>query len=165
MIRKKKEYPSVQLGSSLMLVILIVLCLTVFATLSLVSALRDYKYSTKSAEKTYNYYQADAEANRVLADISEVLQQTYSKHPKTYTAQRVTELEKLDSLGSVTTDEKGKTSVQYQVSVNEQQLLSVTLVLKDKITSESGYYTITEWKEIAASEWQTDTTLPLLGSD
>lgn len=149
MIRKKKEYPSVQLGSSLMLVILLVLCLTVFATLSLVSALRDNKYSTKSAEKTYNYYQADAEANRILAEISTRLQQG----------------DKLDDLDVTLSTDTKETTVQYQVPVSEQKLLSVTLLLHDKATSDSEYYTIAEWKEIATSDWKANTTLPVFGSD
>lgn len=149
MIQKKKEYPSVQLGSSLMLVILVVLCLTVFATLSLVSALKDSKYSAKSAEKTYHYYQADAKANRILEEISTRLQQGDS----------------LDNLNLTVSEDTNGTMVQYQVPVSEQQLLSVTLLLNDEIAPDSGYYHIVEWKEIAASEWKPNTTLPVFGSD
>ena len=69
MKRKRELYPGFQIGTSLLLVILTSLCLLVFAALSLSSAIRDYKYSEKIAEKTSCYYEADGKANELLAEL------------------------------------------------------------------------------------------------
>ena len=69
MKRKRELYPGFQIGTSLLLVILTSLCLLVFAALSLSSAIRDYEYSEKIAEKTSCYYIADGKANELLAEL------------------------------------------------------------------------------------------------
>lgn len=69
MKRKRELYPGFQIGTSLLLVILTTLCLMVFAALSLSSAMRDYAYSEKIAEKTACFYKADSEANELLAKL------------------------------------------------------------------------------------------------
>ena len=63
---KRELYPGFQMGTSLLLVLLTTLCLIVFASLSLSSAMRDYEYSKKVAEKTTDFYSADSKANEVL---------------------------------------------------------------------------------------------------
>ncbi len=55
-------------GSSLM-VIFAVLCLITFAVLSLSTAQADRRLSEASARTVYDYYTADAEANRILYEI------------------------------------------------------------------------------------------------
>ena len=52
----KKSFPIINMGTSLLLVVFIVICLIVFATLSLSSSLRDQKYTDKAVLKTENYY-------------------------------------------------------------------------------------------------------------
>ena len=66
---ERKLYPGFQMGTSLLLVILTTLCLMVFAALSLSSALRDYEYSKKIADKTILYYEADSKANEMLGEL------------------------------------------------------------------------------------------------
>ena len=66
---KRKLYPGFQMGTSLLLVILTTLCLMVFSALSLSSALRDYEYSEKIAEKAILYYEADSKANELLGEL------------------------------------------------------------------------------------------------
>lgn len=55
-------------GSSLM-VIFAVLCLVIFAVLSLSTAQAEMRLSRSSAEAVREYYLAEAEANRILSDI------------------------------------------------------------------------------------------------
>ena len=62
----KKSFPIINMGTSLLLVVFIVICLIVFATLSLSSSLRDQKYTDKAVLKTENYYLAYSHAQKQL---------------------------------------------------------------------------------------------------
>lgn len=65
---RRSDAPTAVGGSSL-LVIFIVLCLTVFAMLSLSSVQADGRLSTASAEAVYAYYAADCAAEEILAKL------------------------------------------------------------------------------------------------
>ena len=56
-------------GSSSILTVFVVLCLTTFATLSMVSARADLRLSTRAADLVTAYYSADAQAQRLMADL------------------------------------------------------------------------------------------------
>ena len=71
MKQNRTNYPMFQMGTALLLVVLTSLCLMIFAALSLSSALRDYGYSEKIAEKTKGYYEADSKANLELKTLVE----------------------------------------------------------------------------------------------
>lgn len=65
---KKSDTPTAVGGSSL-LVIFVILCLTVFAVLSLSSVRADGRLSEASAEAVRDYYTADCEAEEILAQL------------------------------------------------------------------------------------------------
>lgn len=65
---KKSDTPTAVGGSSL-LVIFVILCLTVFAVLSLSSVRADGRLSEASAEAVQAYYTADCEAEEILAQL------------------------------------------------------------------------------------------------
>ena len=66
---KKTSYPPVNLGTSFLLVIFIILCMIIFAALSLSSALKDYEYSEKNAVRTKAYYEACNQAEEIRVQI------------------------------------------------------------------------------------------------
>lgn len=66
---KKNSHPPINIGTSFLLVIFIVLCMVIFAALSLSSALKDYEYSQKSAQRTSAYYEACNQAEEIFAKI------------------------------------------------------------------------------------------------
>ena len=63
----KREPLTLPPGGSSLLVILAVLCLTVFALLGLSTAQAGKRLSDRSAEATAAYYRADAQAEEILA--------------------------------------------------------------------------------------------------
>lgn len=69
MTTKKSSYPPINIGTSFMLVIFIILCMVIFAVLSLSSALKDYEYSKLNAERTIAYYEACNLAEEIRAQI------------------------------------------------------------------------------------------------
>ncbi len=66
---KKKSYPPVNMGISLMLVVFIVLCMVVFSVLSLSTALKDYNYNKQNADNTKEYYEACNKGELELANV------------------------------------------------------------------------------------------------
>ena len=68
---KKRSYPPFNMGISLMLVTFLVLCMVIFAALSLSGALKDYRYSKQNALRTSAYYEANNKAEVILAELYE----------------------------------------------------------------------------------------------
>ena len=69
MKRKKTSYSPTNIGTSFLLVIFIILCMVIFAVLSLSSALKDYDASKQNAERAAAYYQACNEAEEIRGKI------------------------------------------------------------------------------------------------
>lgn len=96
---KKFSYPPLQIGTSFMLLIFVILCMVTFAVLSLSSSMKDYEYSMKNAERTTEYYESCNQAEEKLAQIDE------------------------DLKNNVVSDE----IIKFAVSVNESESLQVIL--------------------------------------
>ena len=64
---KRTASPPVVVGAVSLITVFAVLCLVVFALLSLSTAQADTRLSDKAAAATYGYYEADAEAEAILA--------------------------------------------------------------------------------------------------
>ena len=163
----KKHSPVVNIGSSLLLVIFLVLCLVTFATLSLSSARSAYGFSSRLAERKTDYYRASSQAETILDQIDTVLAEAYKDAPGTYYS---TVEKKLSALTPVVdTDDvvlevnisAKKPSVSYQVPVNDKQFLSVVLELLPA-DEEDGFYRVTQWKVVSQAEWNGDNTLKLI---
>ncbi|MDD3362361.1 MAG: hypothetical protein PHW34_11880 [Hespellia sp.] len=150
MNREKRSYPVIHIGTSFLLVIFVVLCLVVFAALSLSSALRDQSYVEMEADRTIAYYEANAKAQEMLRDA-------------------VTDFR-----------DSGKASdeISYSVPIDDSQSLEVTVLLgvpddpgepegQTLRTSVPGGQTlrIIKWKKVNSGEWTADTTLPVLKGD
>ena len=77
-----KQYPSrMGVGASSILLILVIVSLTLFASVSLIQARADASLTQKTAVSTAAYYEADAQAQQTLALIDDALMQ--SKSPET----------------------------------------------------------------------------------
>lgn len=161
MQKKQSGYPGIQMGTSFLLVIFIILCLVTFAVLSLSGAIRDQSDSQKTAEKTTAYYEACAKASAQVAAIDAVLQKAWQSSDDTDVCaeQAVRSLQELDGI-TVAETETG-IQISCEIVITDSQNLEVSL----ETDKTDGTYTITEWKEVSSSEWDEKTTLPVLGSD
>ncbi|MBC8532017.1 hypothetical protein [Gehongia tenuis] len=70
---KRQENPIRISGVSLIMVLMI-LCLTVFAVLSLITARSEWKLAEKSVGFTKSYYEAEARSEARMAELSSVLE-------------------------------------------------------------------------------------------
>lgn len=64
---KNNKTPGIQVGSSSILVTFVLLCLITFATLSLVTVKGDERLSQSAGEKIKEYYEADGQAHKMIA--------------------------------------------------------------------------------------------------
>lgn len=71
--KSRKSRVSVGIGGTLIITVFMVLCLIIFAALSFTTAYSDLKFSNKSLEITQDYYHIHGEAEKKLAEISDVL--------------------------------------------------------------------------------------------
>ena len=88
-MKKEKRSFGLSIGSSSILMVFVVLCLTTFATLSLVSANADYKLSRKTADAAAAYYALDTAGERMLSDLADLLERTRPAQTQEETACRL----------------------------------------------------------------------------
>lgn len=141
---KSKKF-GVNVGSSSILMVFVILCLVSFATLSIVSANADYKLSNKVATRTKAYYVACNEAEKTIAGIDQSLHELYLN---------------ANSMEDYFRDAGEKSS--FLVDINDLQSLEITLTILYPETPEDAYYEITGWQVITTGELIYDDSLDLL---
>ena len=144
----KKSFPIINMGTSLLLVVFIVICLIVFATLSLSSSLRDQKYTDKAVLKTENYYLAYSHAQKQLKE-----------NIYTYLAKENKDLSSLKNIEISLKD--NNTYISFKENIDQYQDLDVEI----QLTQDQDRYKIIKWQEVTSKEWKNESTLPLLGSE
>ncbi|RGB69688.1 hypothetical protein DW086_00675 [Harryflintia acetispora] len=142
---KKRTQMGLGVGASSILLIFVLLCLTTFATLSLVSAQADARLSEKTAETVSAYYEADARAEELLAQIGEALKSVPPGEGYLQTCAGL--LAAIDGV-DVLQDDDGL-AVSYQVAAGENQQLQVSLTIPA-----TGGYRLTGWKTVNTAQWQ-----------
>ncbi len=141
---KKREF-RVNVGTSSILLIFIVLCLVAFATLSIVSANADYKLSKKVADRIEAYYSAANQAENYIASIDRTLQNVYasSDSEETY----------FSTVGHTKS---------YLIPISDLQSLSVKLEILYPTTDEDTFYRITSWQIITTGELEYNNSYNLI---
>ena len=178
MKRNKQQTTFVNIGSSSLLIVFLVLCLTTFAILSLSSAQSDYSFSKRSAEHKTEYYEASSRAEMILGEIDQILAETAEQ---VNAAQKNAVQEKADSeLASFElaaaarldgkeidniplscTGTEGETVISYQVPSGAKQALNISLLITNDSEHEN-YYKIQAWQLISTSDWNADNSLNLI---
>ena len=148
MKKTKSTFPYVNIGLSSLLVVFLVLCMTTFALLSLSSSKSDYSLSEKLAEHRTDYYSASSMAESVLAQIDQLMEQTYISTEKSEYQSALAEVlhnRTLDGISVTQGTEDGLSILTYQVPRGTRQVLSVKLRITDPSENES-YYEILTWQ-------------------
>lgn len=153
----KRKYPTINIGSSSMLVVFIILCLVTFSVLSVASANNDRKYSEKIADRTTAYYEASNKAEELLSQIDDKLKQVYEQYNAEYLSQVPDVLTSIDGI-----DTSDFPSVSFSVPINDTQTLSVSLLVQTPEKEGDTFYTITSWKEISTEVWNGDEPMNLM---
>ena len=160
----KHETSFTAIGSSSLLVVFLVLCLATFAILSLSSAKSDYSFSERLAEHKSNYYEASSHAEALLANIDQLLEETYRSKPMTWEEylDALTLAFMVSSQASCSfSTQTGEPIVSYQIQVDDRQILFVELKVTNPLEN-PHYYEILTWKTAPSSQWESDDTLNLM---
>lgn len=123
------------IGSSSILMIFVILCLICLAVLTLVSASSDNKLNRKVLERTTAYYSACNEAEKALAGVDQTLASIYSNSADadTYFA----------TVGH---------SKSYIISISELQTLQVNIEILYPESDDDTFYRITSWQVLNTGE-------------
>lgn len=134
---KRGSNMGVGVGGSSILVIFILLCLTTFATLSMVSANADLRLTEKSADAVREFYAADAAAEQLLAAADKAAPGGVSAVAEAVPGAQVDQAD------------GGALLVSYAVPVNESQELSVLLRIQP-----DGRCIREMWQVVPVGEWE-----------
>ena len=145
---KKDKQPSsfVNIGSSSLLIIFLILSLVTFAILSLSGAKSDYSFSQRLANHKTAYYEASNQAERILGQIDEALAVSADLDGQ-----------QLDGITIQAVDG----IITFSVPMEGNQALLVELEVND-YTKDETYYTIKTWQIISTKSWESDQSIQLL---
>lgn len=159
MDKNQRQAPFVNVGSSFLLVVFLLLCLVTLATLSFASAQSDRNFSQRLADRKTEYYAASNRAEEILGQIDGVLAHIASSDNP---GEGLKKLD-FDSIDAEIDYNLQEAAISYQVPINEKQALDVALTVTDlKNAPETGYYQIEKWQTINTQKWETDDTLQLM---
>lgn len=150
-MNKAPEY-RVGIGASSIIMIFIILSLTTLGVLSFASARADMNLSQRRQVQVTAYYEAAAEAQRLIAQVDEAL---LTARDKEMTPEdRAAALQAIHSGITVTDDGL----VSLQVEVSDSQRLDVVLRIEEDTPAR---YTLTHHHLVNTAEWTPDNTLHL----
>ena len=134
--QRRPQAMGLNIGSASIIMLFAVLCLTVLAALSLLSANSQYSLSERSAEVTRAYYAAEVEAARTY----ELVKNGDMSHVEPY-------------------DYNGETLYSYTVDIDQYQSIVVLLAI------DGGETRLRSWKIIEAGGWVPDDFFDLWTGD
>lgn len=171
MKKKSSSTPFVNMGTSLLLVVFLVLTLVTFAVLSLSSAKSDYDTSQRMAEHKKQYYEASTKAQVVVSKIDRLLEEESKKQDQSDLIDHMKDIE-LNGIPITTTvtplDGMADHSVgrydltlEFSVPMSDSQALEVVLSVNDFKTADT-FYEIKSWQVVSTDHWDGDQTIQLL---
>lgn len=163
MMKKKKKHTFLNIGTSSILLVFVLLCLVTFAILSIVNANMDYQLSKKNADHTRAYYQADLTAKQELAEIDDILYSAYKSQTFSDAASYYSYVIKLLSdAGDYTFDQDYSTPRMYfKVPIADNQILNVTLELQFPSKTGEQFYRVVTWNSQSDSTWEPESNVPV----
>lgn len=131
-------------GGISLLVAFAVLCLTIFALLSLTTVRADVRLADASAEAVSAYYAADGQAQEILARLRN------GEVP-----------EGVSLIGTFQTEgepdpSQWKYAYTYACPISERQELQVNVTI-----SPDGSYDVSSWQAVSTGEWEIDESLEI----
>ena len=150
-MRRKKSF-GISVGTSSILVIIVIVSLVCFAGLSIVSANVDYQLSRRLADRTSSYYEASSLANEQLCDLDDTLRQVYTecKSEKDF-------FEKIK--------ESYEDSLTFSYPISETQALTVAVNPVYPSYETDRMFEITSFCVVTTTELELDDSLPVLFHD
>ena len=153
MPERKSNMACSSIGSSLLLVIFLILSLVMVATLSVTTARNNYLISEREAERVTAKTAANNASEEILAALPSLCEEASE-----VSSQNVT-----TSVGEISveiTKEGAYTVFSWEIPFSDSQALSVSVNLESPDEPEN--YIITRWQSVTTAEWSSDDTIQLL---
>ena len=148
-------------GLSTVLLVFVMLCLIVFAVLSLATARADLQMSRKMADRTQLYYEAQSRAFEKVKSIDGILVKQYNEE-KDHFPENVWDVLQTENL-AVTRSEDGKSIVcSFQETIDDTQQIEAELTIVAPQQEGEACYQITGWQVQQKNEWKADMVLPVM---
>lgn len=170
MKNNKQQSSFVNIGSSSLLIIFLILCLATFAILSISSAKSDYSFSERLADRKTQYYDASAAASQILdnidARLAELAETDNSGGRTPYLDHVISSFHEtqINDITLLCRSVNKETIISYQVPTGDNQALDVQLRITD-YTRSATYYEIKSWHIISTGNWENDQKLRLMPID
>lgn len=158
---RKKQSSFSSIGITSLVLIFVMLCLLTFSVLSLVTARADLRLSQKNAERTSAYYDAENRANDILLSVISCIEEYKDSPDASIFYQKLRE--RLDGQNGILFT--GADSLEYEVLLDKEQLLSVSLEISYETYDDGSHYRILAWNTVSTHEWESDGSLPLLDKE
>lgn len=147
---------SIRMGGITLLTVFLVLCLTVFGVLSLVSARADARLCEKNTAQVKAYYAADSKAEEELRSLSLTLR---SAQAESVQAGDETEFWRLIATAEGERFDAKERTLSYAVPVTEEQELRVKLRVIAPTTGRDADYEILVWRTVVTVDYEIDNSL------
>lgn len=141
---KRKNDFSLNIGTSSILFIFVILCLVCFSVLSLASAMSDYNLSLRVSSNSTAYYEACNEAEQMLADADRTLSKLYSTG--------ISRTGYFEQVGRKKT---------FAIPVTDIQTLNIEIKILYPASSGEPFYEVTFWKLETTGSLEYDDSLPV----
>ena len=135
-MKAERRSVGINVGSASIVMIFAVLCLTVFSTLSFVTANHERKLAEISALAVQQYYAADWQCEEIYQQIVQCLQTGGG-------------IEQLEPLGVQIEQADGVQYLTYAADIDAEQQLQVCLAVWP-----DGSVQTKQWKVVATREWE-----------
>ncbi len=153
---KQKNYQTPNIGTSLILVIFVILCLCVFSALSLISANSDKTLVEKLKTHTDEYYAASTLASSQLDTIDHTLSDIYKQSDSSESYYALCSKTLTDTYDSDTQ------LLSYTCTISDTQELLVVLKVLYPTDGQDTFYQITSWKVVSTATWNPDSKVTLI---
>lgn len=135
---------NLNIGTSSILFIFVILSLVSFAVLSLANAMSDYKLSSRISNNTTAYYNACNEAYQIIADADETFSNLYST-----------------GISRSGYYEKVGRKKSFALPVTDVQTLYVEIKILYPDNPGDNFYELTSWKLVTTGDLEYDESLPV----
>lgn len=138
--RKNSRPAGIGTGYLSLMMIFVTLCLTALAALSFSAARNEKKFSARSADYTAEYYAADLEAKRTLAETDSIVSGYFDYRDFMLLA----ELDEVSGLEYENLSDG--LAVSWKTPINDRQDISC------RVKFSAGGFEITEWRTVSSGE-------------
>ena len=143
MEQNERKSSGINIGSASIIMVFSVLCLTIFAVLTFLTANNEYKLADKSARTMQTYYAADAGAAVTEGKIREVI----AENPDPSSA--IVAIEELN-IGVTGAIEEDGCHFSYAESMDDDQEIQVELLLQGQDLK------ILKWELVNVADWSAE---------